>query len=101
MGSKVDDRDYLFGGVELKMQPDLHNIISSQSWVRPVIQVAKVCFEVFDDPVFCGGRPCQHVFCRACVEQCLVAESSSQDAASRAACVQFFADPVQISTYTV
>ena len=53
------------------------------SWVRPFIQVAKVCFEVFDDPVFCGGRPCQHVFCRACVEQCLVAESSSQDAASQ------------------
>mmetsp|Transcript_56083 Transcript_56083/g.163864 ORF Transcript_56083/g.163864 Transcript_56083/m.163864 type:complete len:225 (+) Transcript_56083:159-833(+) len=30
-----------------------------------------VCFEVFDDPVFCGGRPCQHVFCRECVEKAL------------------------------
>ena len=30
-----------------------------------------------------------------------MAESSSQDAASRAACVQSFADPVQISTYIV
>lgn len=30
-----------------------------------------VCFEVFDDPVFCGGRPCQHVFCRICVETAL------------------------------
>lgn len=38
-----------------------------------------VCFEIFDDPVFCGGRPCQHVFCRQCVEQCLVAESHSQE----------------------
>lgn len=32
-----------------------------------------VCFDIFDDPVFCGGRPCQHVFCRACLEQALVA----------------------------
>mmetsp|Transcript_323 Transcript_323/g.1088 ORF Transcript_323/g.1088 Transcript_323/m.1088 type:complete len:242 (+) Transcript_323:158-883(+) len=30
-----------------------------------------VCFEVFEDPVFCGGRPCQHVFCRECVERAL------------------------------
>ncbi|CAE8603392.1 unnamed protein product [Polarella glacialis] len=30
-----------------------------------------VCFEVFDDPVFCGGRPCQHVFCRGCVERAI------------------------------
>jgi len=30
-----------------------------------------VCFEVFDDPVFCGGRPCQHVFCRECAEKAL------------------------------
>mmetsp|Transcript_7429 Transcript_7429/g.13188 ORF Transcript_7429/g.13188 Transcript_7429/m.13188 type:complete len:259 (-) Transcript_7429:56-832(-) len=31
-----------------------------------------VCFEVFEDPVFCGGRPCQHVFCRLCVERALL-----------------------------
>lgn len=30
-----------------------------------------VCFDLFDDPVFCGGSPCQHVFCRVCVEQAL------------------------------
>mmetsp|Transcript_31207 Transcript_31207/g.89449 ORF Transcript_31207/g.89449 Transcript_31207/m.89449 type:complete len:209 (-) Transcript_31207:42-668(-) len=30
-----------------------------------------VCYEVFDDPVFCGGRPCQHVFCKSCFEQAL------------------------------
>mmetsp|Transcript_13540 Transcript_13540/g.37556 ORF Transcript_13540/g.37556 Transcript_13540/m.37556 type:complete len:245 (-) Transcript_13540:161-895(-) len=30
-----------------------------------------VCFEVFDDPVFCGGRPCQHVFCRECLQRAL------------------------------
>ncbi|CAJ1409345.1 unnamed protein product [Effrenium voratum] len=42
-----------------------------------------VCFEVFADPVFCGGRPCQHVFCRCCVEQCLVAESDPDDRSER------------------
>ena len=42
----------------------------------------KVCFEVFEDPVFCGGRPCQHVFCRTCVEQSLVAESSNTQSSS-------------------
>merc|ERR1712146_257474 len=30
-----------------------------------------VCTEVFDDPVFCGGRPCQHVFCHECIVQAL------------------------------
>eukprot|EP00439_Symbiodinium_sp_Y106_P056261 s5157_g7.t2 len=40
-----------------------------------------VCFEVFEDPVFCGGRPCQHVFCRTCVEQSMVAESSHSQSA--------------------
>lgn len=35
-----------------------------------------VCFEVFDDPVFCGGRPCQHVFCRECVEKAVRATAS-------------------------
>eukprot|EP00933_Yihiella_yeosuensis_P024580 TRINITY_DN19069_c0_g1_i1.p1 TRINITY_DN19069_c0_g1~~TRINITY_DN19069_c0_g1_i1.p1 ORF type:complete len:255 (-),score=40.23 TRINITY_DN19069_c0_g1_i1:142-906(-) len=32
-----------------------------------------VCFEVFEEPVFCGGRPCQHVFCRECVTRALEA----------------------------
>lgn len=41
-----------------------------------------VCMEVFEDPVFCGGRPCQHVFCRACVEQAL--ERSEQCPSCRA-----------------
>ena len=41
----------------------------------------EVCFEVFEDPVFCGGRPCQHVFCRTCVEQSMVAESSHSQSA--------------------
>lgn len=27
-----------------------------------------VCFEILEDPVFFAGRPCQHVFCRSCVE---------------------------------
>eukprot|EP00401_Gymnodinium_catenatum_P042808 CAMPEP_0117604240 /NCGR_PEP_ID=MMETSP0784-20121206/78579_1 /TAXON_ID=39447 /ORGANISM="" /LENGTH=218 /DNA_ID=CAMNT_0005407253 /DNA_START=95 /DNA_END=748 /DNA_ORIENTATION=+ len=30
-----------------------------------------VCMDVFEDPVFCGGQPCQHVFCRGCVEHAL------------------------------
>lgn len=30
-----------------------------------------VCMEVFEDPVFCGGEPCQHVFCNACAKQAL------------------------------
>jgi len=30
-----------------------------------------ICTEVYDDPVFSGGRPCQHVFCRPCIELAL------------------------------
>mmetsp|Transcript_1414 Transcript_1414/g.3840 ORF Transcript_1414/g.3840 Transcript_1414/m.3840 type:complete len:216 (+) Transcript_1414:111-758(+) len=30
-----------------------------------------VCMDLLEDPVFCGGRPCQHVFCRLCVEEAL------------------------------
>mmetsp|Transcript_56834 Transcript_56834/g.113048 ORF Transcript_56834/g.113048 Transcript_56834/m.113048 type:complete len:379 (+) Transcript_56834:60-1196(+) len=30
-----------------------------------------ICTEIYDDPVFSGGRPCQHVFCRACIEKAL------------------------------
>ncbi|CAE8742167.1 unnamed protein product [Polarella glacialis] len=30
-----------------------------------------VCHEVFVDPVYCSGRPCQHVFCSACLEEWL------------------------------
>mmetsp|Transcript_68175 Transcript_68175/g.134640 ORF Transcript_68175/g.134640 Transcript_68175/m.134640 type:complete len:265 (+) Transcript_68175:148-942(+) len=41
-----------------------------------------VCFEVFDDPVFCGGRPCQHIFCRQCLEKAL--ERGSQCPTCRA-----------------
>eukprot|EP00930_Biecheleria_cincta_P064927 TRINITY_DN50621_c0_g1_i1.p1 TRINITY_DN50621_c0_g1~~TRINITY_DN50621_c0_g1_i1.p1 ORF type:complete len:324 (+),score=57.98 TRINITY_DN50621_c0_g1_i1:129-1100(+) len=38
-----------------------------------------VCFDIFEDPVFCGGNPCQHVFCRTCVEQAILAPSTSAD----------------------
>mmetsp|Transcript_45534 Transcript_45534/g.120298 ORF Transcript_45534/g.120298 Transcript_45534/m.120298 type:complete len:232 (-) Transcript_45534:3-698(-) len=41
-----------------------------------------LCFEIFDNPVFCSGRPCQHVFCRACYERAL--EQSSQCPSCRA-----------------
>lgn len=41
-----------------------------------------ICTEVYDDPVFCSGRPCQHVFCRACIEQAL--EQSSRCPTCRA-----------------
>jgi len=30
-----------------------------------------LCFEIFEDPVFWGGHPCQHAFCRECVEKAL------------------------------
>lgn len=30
-----------------------------------------VCMDIFEDPVFCGGNPCQHIFCRVCVKQAL------------------------------
>lgn len=30
-----------------------------------------VCMDIFEDPVFLAGQPCQHVFCRVCVEQAL------------------------------
>lgn len=26
-----------------------------------------ICTEIFTDPVFSGGNPCQHVFCRECI----------------------------------
>ena len=28
-----------------------------------------ICFGIFDDPVFAGGRPCQHTYCRECIGQ--------------------------------
>mmetsp|Transcript_21008 Transcript_21008/g.44755 ORF Transcript_21008/g.44755 Transcript_21008/m.44755 type:complete len:289 (-) Transcript_21008:68-934(-) len=34
--------------------------------ISPTLRCA-ICFEVFDDPVFFSGRPCQHVFCRTCI----------------------------------
>eukprot|EP00929_Paragymnodinium_shiwhaense_P097847 TRINITY_DN59445_c0_g1_i1.p1 TRINITY_DN59445_c0_g1~~TRINITY_DN59445_c0_g1_i1.p1 ORF type:complete len:324 (+),score=41.61 TRINITY_DN59445_c0_g1_i1:80-1051(+) len=30
-----------------------------------------ICTEVFDDPVYSGGHPCQHVYCRSCIGQAL------------------------------
>eukprot|EP00929_Paragymnodinium_shiwhaense_P056118 TRINITY_DN28099_c0_g1_i1.p1 TRINITY_DN28099_c0_g1~~TRINITY_DN28099_c0_g1_i1.p1 ORF type:complete len:287 (-),score=68.23 TRINITY_DN28099_c0_g1_i1:148-1008(-) len=27
-----------------------------------------VCMEVFEDPIFCGGWPCQHTFCKGCLD---------------------------------
>uniref|UniRef100_A0A6T9QBD0 RING-type E3 ubiquitin transferase n=1 Tax=Alexandrium catenella TaxID=2925 RepID=A0A6T9QBD0_ALECA len=30
-----------------------------------------ICSEVYEDPVFSSGRPCQHVFCRTCLEKAL------------------------------
>lgn len=30
-----------------------------------------ICTEVYVDPVFSAGRPCQHVFCRSCIERAL------------------------------
>jgi len=28
-----------------------------------------ICRDVFNEPVFCGGRPCQCVFCRSCLAE--------------------------------
>eukprot|EP00927_Polykrikos_kofoidii_P049264 TRINITY_DN43349_c0_g1_i1.p1 TRINITY_DN43349_c0_g1~~TRINITY_DN43349_c0_g1_i1.p1 ORF type:complete len:256 (+),score=37.04 TRINITY_DN43349_c0_g1_i1:182-949(+) len=30
-----------------------------------------ICMDIFNDPVFFGGRPCQHVFCQKCLEHAL------------------------------
>lgn len=30
-----------------------------------------ICTDVYEDPVFCGGTPCQHIFCRPCLEPAL------------------------------
>eukprot|EP00927_Polykrikos_kofoidii_P068878 TRINITY_DN64232_c0_g1_i1.p1 TRINITY_DN64232_c0_g1~~TRINITY_DN64232_c0_g1_i1.p1 ORF type:complete len:357 (+),score=68.06 TRINITY_DN64232_c0_g1_i1:37-1107(+) len=34
------------------------------------------CRGVFDEPIFCAGRPCEHVFCRGCL---VVEKRDSQD----------------------
>eukprot|EP00930_Biecheleria_cincta_P072098 TRINITY_DN59546_c0_g1_i1.p1 TRINITY_DN59546_c0_g1~~TRINITY_DN59546_c0_g1_i1.p1 ORF type:complete len:341 (-),score=66.73 TRINITY_DN59546_c0_g1_i1:213-1235(-) len=35
-----------------------------------------ICTEVYADPVFSSGRPCQHVFCRDCIGEALDRRSS-------------------------
>eukprot|EP00930_Biecheleria_cincta_P052929 TRINITY_DN38230_c0_g1_i2.p1 TRINITY_DN38230_c0_g1~~TRINITY_DN38230_c0_g1_i2.p1 ORF type:complete len:288 (+),score=38.96 TRINITY_DN38230_c0_g1_i2:61-924(+) len=30
-----------------------------------------ICIEVLENPVYCRGNPCQHVFCLACIERAL------------------------------
>jgi len=30
-----------------------------------------ICFDLFKDPVFACGRPCQHAFCRSCITRAL------------------------------
>lgn len=30
-----------------------------------------ICIEVLEQPVYCSGNPCQHVFCLECIEQAL------------------------------
>mmetsp|Transcript_4794 Transcript_4794/g.11426 ORF Transcript_4794/g.11426 Transcript_4794/m.11426 type:complete len:395 (-) Transcript_4794:142-1326(-) len=34
-----------------------------------------ICMEIFQDPVFACGKPCQHVFCRDCIRHCLEGRS--------------------------
>mmetsp|Transcript_43598 Transcript_43598/g.79428 ORF Transcript_43598/g.79428 Transcript_43598/m.79428 type:complete len:215 (-) Transcript_43598:94-738(-) len=55
--------------------------LTNRSAVSDTLQ-CPVCMDFFEDPVFCGGRPCQHVFCRLCVEQAL--EKSEQCPTCRA-----------------
>lgn len=31
-----------------------------------------ICIGILHDPVFCGGQPCQHVFCRSCIEEAML-----------------------------
>merc|ERR1711920_1032032 len=49
--------------------------ISDDTFVDPLTVAealrCSICTEVFDQPVFWGGRPCQHAFCRVCIEACL------------------------------
>lgn len=52
-----------------------------------------VCMDLFDDPVFCGGRPCQHVFCRECIE--LALERSDQCPVCRATIEAYAMTPHQ------
>lgn len=35
------------------------------------ILICPVCMDVLKEPVFFSGRPCQHVFCKSCIETCL------------------------------
>jgi len=45
--------------------------------------LCSLCLQIFQDPVFACGNPCQHVFCRTCIEQALKASSASRSDFSR------------------
>lgn len=47
-----------------------HHLVKEPEKVSDTLK-CPVCMEVFDEPVFCGGRPCQHVFCTECIYQAL------------------------------
>ena len=36
--------------------------------VSPTMRCS-ICHDVFSDAVFCGGAPCQHTFCRCCLQR--------------------------------
>ena len=42
-----------------------HSFVSSGP--IPPSLVCPICLDIFDDPVSCGGRPCQCTFCRSCL----------------------------------
>lgn len=39
--------------------------------VIPDMLICPICMEILQDPVFFGGNPCQHVFCRECIRNAL------------------------------
>lgn len=48
----------------------MHNRVLDLDGVSETLK-CPICMEVFDEPVFCGGRPCQHVFCHHCIVRAL------------------------------
>mmetsp|Transcript_48081 Transcript_48081/g.112393 ORF Transcript_48081/g.112393 Transcript_48081/m.112393 type:complete len:442 (-) Transcript_48081:15-1340(-) len=48
-----------------------------------------ICLDVFVDPVFCGGWPCQHVFCKTCILGALSASRQCPACREPASVAQF------------
>mmetsp|Transcript_59932 Transcript_59932/g.111067 ORF Transcript_59932/g.111067 Transcript_59932/m.111067 type:complete len:259 (-) Transcript_59932:170-946(-) len=52
------------------MGVEREDFVESQGISLDALRCA-ICTDVFDDPVFCASQPCQHTFCRSCIEKAL------------------------------